>query len=56
MSDNQGHYFLLLSLTCSQTPLTVLEETWVRLAQVAVKGAQYNSCERQLHPKCLDGT
>ncbi|KAG1814379.1 uncharacterized protein BJ212DRAFT_1274365, partial [Suillus subaureus] len=29
---------------------------WARLAQVAVKGAQYNSCECQPHPKCLDGT
>ncbi|KAG1806124.1 uncharacterized protein BJ212DRAFT_1203321, partial [Suillus subaureus] len=29
---------------------------WVRLAQVTVKGAQYNSCEYQPHLKCLDGT
>ncbi|KAG1777056.1 hypothetical protein EV702DRAFT_927392, partial [Suillus placidus] len=30
--------------------------TWTRLSQVAVKGAEYNSRERQPHPKCLEGT
>jgi hypothetical protein len=28
----------------------------VKLSEVAVKGAQYNSRERQPHPKCLQGT
>jgi hypothetical protein len=55
MSDNQCGYFHLLSLACSLTSLTVLEGIWARLAQVAVKGAQYNSRGRQPHPKCLDG-
>ncbi|KAG2141182.1 uncharacterized protein EDB93DRAFT_641773 [Suillus bovinus] len=32
------------------------EGTWERLSQVAVKGAEYDSRERQPHPKCLDGT
>jgi len=36
--------------------LIVLEGTWARLSQVAVKGAQYNSPERHPHPKCLEGT
>ncbi|KAG2124244.1 hypothetical protein DEU56DRAFT_705388, partial [Suillus clintonianus] len=30
--------------------------TWERLNQVAVKGAEYNSRERQPHSKCLEGT
>jgi hypothetical protein len=34
----------------------VLEGTWAKLSEVAVKGAQYNSRERQPHPKCLEGT
>ncbi|KAG2116158.1 hypothetical protein DEU56DRAFT_697071, partial [Suillus clintonianus] len=29
---------------------------WARLSQVAAKGAEYNSRERQPHPKCLEGT
>ncbi|KAG1813951.1 uncharacterized protein BJ212DRAFT_1274753, partial [Suillus subaureus] len=29
---------------------------WVKLSEVAVKGAQYNSYEHQPHPKCLQGT
>ncbi|KAG1815996.1 uncharacterized protein BJ212DRAFT_1221200, partial [Suillus subaureus] len=29
---------------------------WVKLSEVAVKGAQYNSHEHQPHPKCLQGT
>jgi hypothetical protein len=33
-----------------------LEGTWDRLSQVAVKGAEYDSRERQPHPKCLEGT
>ncbi|KAG1776661.1 hypothetical protein EV702DRAFT_1006161 [Suillus placidus] len=32
------------------------EGTWEKLSQVAVKGAQYDSRERQPHPKCLKGT
>ncbi|KAG2128321.1 uncharacterized protein EDB93DRAFT_1256705 [Suillus bovinus] len=32
------------------------QSPWVRLSEVAVKGAQYNSGERQPHPKCLKGT
>ncbi|KAG1823055.1 hypothetical protein EV424DRAFT_1398190 [Suillus variegatus] len=32
------------------------EGTWEKLAQAAVKGAQYDSRERQPHPKCLEGT
>ncbi|KAG1763392.1 hypothetical protein EDD22DRAFT_506505 [Suillus occidentalis] len=30
--------------------------TWERLFQVAVNGAEYDSRERQPHPKCLKGT
>jgi len=30
--------------------------SWERLYQVAVKGAEYDSAERQPHPKCLKGT
>ncbi|KAG1760584.1 hypothetical protein EDD22DRAFT_989678, partial [Suillus occidentalis] len=33
-----------------------LQGTWAKLSEVAVKGAQYNSHERQPHPKCLQGT
>ncbi|KAG1771725.1 hypothetical protein EDD22DRAFT_795579, partial [Suillus occidentalis] len=33
-----------------------LQGTWTKLSEVAVKGAQYNSRERQPHPKCLQGT
>ncbi|KAG1743438.1 hypothetical protein EDB19DRAFT_1827338 [Suillus lakei] len=33
-----------------------LEETWLRLPKTAVNGAEYNSRERQPHPKCLTGT
>ncbi|KAG2035074.1 hypothetical protein BDR03DRAFT_843790, partial [Suillus americanus] len=29
---------------------------WEKLSQVAVKGAEYGSRERQPHPKCLEGT
>ncbi|KAG2047556.1 hypothetical protein BDR06DRAFT_860855, partial [Suillus hirtellus] len=29
---------------------------WLKLSQVAVTGAQYNSGERLPHPKCLKGT
>jgi hypothetical protein len=36
--------------------LTVLQGTWAKLSEVAVKGAQYNSHEHQPHPKCLQGT
>ncbi|KAG2132358.1 hypothetical protein DEU56DRAFT_757336 [Suillus clintonianus] len=32
------------------------EETLEKLSQVAVKGAEYDSPERQPHPKCLEGT
>ncbi|KAG2345340.1 hypothetical protein BDR05DRAFT_946851 [Suillus weaverae] len=32
------------------------EGTWEKLSQVAVKGAEYDSRERQPHPKCLQGT
>ncbi|KAG2135166.1 hypothetical protein DEU56DRAFT_738202, partial [Suillus clintonianus] len=30
--------------------------TWEKLSQVAVKGAEFASPERQPHPKCLEGT
>jgi len=30
--------------------------SWERLYQIAVKGAEYDSRERQPHPKCLEGT
>ncbi|KAG2747416.1 hypothetical protein P692DRAFT_20648750, partial [Suillus brevipes Sb2] len=57
MSDDQCQYFQnLLSVSCSLTSLTVLQGTWAKLSEVAVKGAQYNSRERQPHPKCLQGT
>jgi predicted ribonuclease YlaK len=56
MSDDQGQYFHLLSLASSLTSLTVLQGTWAKLSEVAVKGAQYNSRERQPHPKCLERT
>ncbi|KAG1809417.1 uncharacterized protein BJ212DRAFT_1279589, partial [Suillus subaureus] len=29
---------------------------WAKLSNIAVKGAQYNSCERLPHLKCLQGT
>ncbi|KAG2113691.1 hypothetical protein DEU56DRAFT_191327 [Suillus clintonianus] len=32
------------------------EGTWEKLSQVAVKGAEHDSRERQPHPKCLKGT
>ncbi|KAG2101820.1 uncharacterized protein F5147DRAFT_639493, partial [Suillus discolor] len=32
------------------------EGTWEKLSQVAVLGAEYDSPERQPHPKCLEGT
>jgi len=48
--------FIFLSLACSLTSLTILQGTWAKLSEVAVKGAQYNSRERQPHPKCLQGT
>ncbi|KAG2338691.1 hypothetical protein BDR05DRAFT_951752 [Suillus weaverae] len=32
------------------------EGTWARLSQVAIHGAEYDSRERQPHPKCLEGT
>ncbi|KAG1908746.1 uncharacterized protein F5891DRAFT_974071 [Suillus fuscotomentosus] len=32
------------------------EGTWEKLSQVAVLGAEYDSPERQPHPKCLKGT
>jgi hypothetical protein len=59
MSEEQCRFFSLLFLSCLLTLLTVLpsfEGTWVRLSQVAVKSAQYNSRERQPHAKCLEGT
>ncbi|KAG1788694.1 uncharacterized protein HD556DRAFT_851087 [Suillus plorans] len=36
--------------------LRSIEGTWEKLSQVAVKGAEYDSRERQPHPKCLKGT
>ncbi|KAG2750297.1 hypothetical protein P692DRAFT_20873240 [Suillus brevipes Sb2] len=33
-----------------------LQGTWAKLSEVAVMGAQYNSRERQPHPRCLKGT
>ncbi|KAG1809826.1 uncharacterized protein HD556DRAFT_1223603, partial [Suillus plorans] len=32
------------------------EGTWEKLSQVAVLSAEYDSPERQPHPKCLEGT
>lgn len=32
------------------------EGMWESLSCIAVKGAEYNSRERQPHPKCLEGT
>ncbi|KAG2141181.1 uncharacterized protein EDB93DRAFT_641721 [Suillus bovinus] len=32
------------------------EGMWETLSHIAVKGAEYNSPERQPHPKCLEGT
>ncbi|OAX36410.1 hypothetical protein K503DRAFT_301447 [Rhizopogon vinicolor AM-OR11-026] len=32
------------------------QAAWQKLSEVAVKGAQYNSPQRQPHPKCLEGT
>jgi hypothetical protein len=45
-----------LSLACSLTSLTALQGIWANLSKVAVTGAQYDSRERQPHPKCLQGT
>ncbi|KAG1791648.1 uncharacterized protein BJ212DRAFT_1418714 [Suillus subaureus] len=36
--------------------LRSIEGTWERFSQVAVKGAECDSCEHQPHPKCLKGT
>ncbi|KAG2035327.1 hypothetical protein BDR03DRAFT_1093230 [Suillus americanus] len=43
-------------LPLAVTFLPSFEGTWARLSQVAVNGAEYNSRERQPHPKCLEGT
>jgi len=48
-------FLTLVPLSLSDL-LTALAGTWERLSQVAVMGAQYNSSERQPHPKCLEGT
>ncbi|OJA18655.1 hypothetical protein AZE42_13214, partial [Rhizopogon vesiculosus] len=32
------------------------QAAWQKLSEVAVKGAQYNSPQRQPHPECLEGT
>ncbi|KAG2348211.1 hypothetical protein BDR05DRAFT_506044 [Suillus weaverae] len=53
MNQDQCHCFHPLSLSRSLTSSTV---TWERLSHVAVKGAEYDSRERQPHPKCLKGT
>jgi len=37
------------------TSLTVLQGIWAKLSKVAVKGAQYNSHERQPHPNVCTG-
>jgi len=34
----------------------LFEGAWEWLSHVAVKGAEYDSRERQPHPKCLEGT
>jgi len=47
------------SITSSLTAYTDLGDSrssWERLHQVAVKGVEYDSRERQPHPKCLEGT
>ncbi|KAG2101831.1 uncharacterized protein F5147DRAFT_655156 [Suillus discolor] len=36
--------------------LGMAKGTWEKLSQVAVLGAEYDSPERQPHPKCLEGT
>jgi hypothetical protein len=59
MSEEQCRVFFLLSRSRFLTLFTVLpsfEGTWARLSQVAVNGAEYDSRERQPHPKCLEGT
>jgi hypothetical protein len=56
MSNDRCQYFHRLSFACSLTSLTVFQGAWAELSEVAVKGAQYNSRERQPHPKCLQGT
>ncbi|KAG1774635.1 hypothetical protein EV702DRAFT_521224 [Suillus placidus] len=38
------------------TSYQAVEGTWEKLSQVTVKGAEYDSRERQPHPKCLKGT
>ena len=45
----------LTSLTDPGDPRSS-EGTWEKFSQVVVKGAEYNSRERQPHPKCLKGT
>ncbi|KAG1755954.1 quinon protein alcohol dehydrogenase-like superfamily [Suillus lakei] len=40
----------------SQDHFPSFEGAWARLSQVAVKSAEYDSRERQPHPKCLEGT
>ncbi|KAG2348514.1 hypothetical protein BDR05DRAFT_904012, partial [Suillus weaverae] len=36
--------------------LNMSQGTWEKFSQVAVKGAEHDSRERQPHPKCLEGT
>ncbi|KAG2740201.1 hypothetical protein P692DRAFT_20881320 [Suillus brevipes Sb2] len=55
---DQCQCFHLPPLTRFLTSSTVrdYEGTWEKLSQVAVKGAEYDSRERQPHPQCLEGT
>ncbi|OAX32998.1 hypothetical protein K503DRAFT_701163, partial [Rhizopogon vinicolor AM-OR11-026] len=59
---DQCQCFHILFLSRSLTSWTApgdgrpAEGIWEKLSQVAIKGAEYDSPERQPHPKCLEGT
>ncbi|KAG2132359.1 hypothetical protein DEU56DRAFT_981691 [Suillus clintonianus] len=53
--NDMDHRYKQLSTPQDLFPLPA-EGTWEKLSQVAVKCAEYDSPERQPHPKCLEGT
>jgi Ca2+-binding RTX toxin-like protein len=59
MKQDQRQYSRLLSrlsLGFSSSSVQSYEGIWEKLSQDALKGAEYDSRERQPHPKCLKGT
>jgi len=49
-------FYTISPFLISSTVTLSSERTWVELSRVTVKGAEYDSRERQPHPKCLEGT